>query len=241
MKKLASKYSTIIIGAIILATGLALYSNANFFIYEIVDYSTKPATPQDTDKPDYDFLFAWADILFLILLPYLVILTGIIVIIVGGIKFIQKSIIKKRPQIEKQPTQFEEKRPKWLRNLIYISFIPIIMETIFAIIGISYLSKNTIDVFIIGESNTFDAISIVSISLWSVIAYQLIRGTWKVRTSVVILLLFDVFLSAIYLIKGNWYAAGSILINSVIVYYLFRPKVIQYFDSKTTEKESHNP
>jgi len=77
---LASTYSTIIIGIIILAAGLILYYNSNFLMYEIVDYTTKPAIPQDLDKVDYDFILAWADILFLVFLPYLVIFVGIIVI-----------------------------------------------------------------------------------------------------------------------------------------------------------------
>lgn len=231
---MASRYSTIIIGAIILAVGLAIYYNANFFIFEIVDYSTKPPIPQDLDTADYDFLFAWADILFLILLPYLLILSGIIILIVGGIKLLQKSIIKKRPQIEKQS---EQKRPQWLRNLIFISFIPIIFGIIATIFDVSYLYNNTIDVFIIGESNSFDVIHLVSISIWSAIAYQLIRGTWNVRTTVVALLVFDTFLSAIYFIKGSWYHAGSLVINSFIIYYLFKPKVQQYFDSKKTERK----
>lgn len=233
---MVSRYSTIIIGIIILAAGLVLYYNSNFLMYEIVDYTTKPAIPQDRDKIDYDFIFAWADILFLVFLPYLVILAGIIVIIVGGIKFLQKSIRTKKPQINKQSQEFGQKRPTGLVILIMMGFTVIIVRTIFSLVGIFYLNQTSIDIFVIGESNSFDAITIIIMSIWSIIAYQLIRGTWKVRTTVIILVSLDALLYSIYLIMGNWGAASTILINSVLVYYLFRPNVTQYFNSKTSEK-----
>ena len=84
------RFRTLLSGALIFVVGIVIFLNDGNLVNGLIDFSNKGPVPQSVEEFTSTFFTTWADYNLLVLLPFLVIFSGIIVVIIGGIRTLQK-------------------------------------------------------------------------------------------------------------------------------------------------------
>ena len=80
----------------------------------------------------------------------------------------------------------------------------------------------------------FPALGIASLVMW----YGLFKGRGWARTAAVVLSIIGIVMSVVSIVTGNLGSIVSIIINGVILYYLYRPHVKAYFGKAVSSPAS---